>query len=45
MVVGVVWGTQKGSKRARKAKKYQFFIHCAPKNAWILTKFEMELPI
>ena len=44
MIVGLVYGTQKGPKRARKAKKYLFF-HSATKNAWILTKFLMELPI
>ena len=41
MMVGVGWGTQKGPKRARKSRKYQFFIHYNPKNAWIKKKFEM----
>ena len=45
MMVGVVQGTQKGPKRVRKSQKYQFFTHSATKNAWNLTKFEMELPI
>ena len=45
MMVGVAWGPQKGPKGAPKSRKYKFFIHYAPKNAWILTKFEMELPM
>ena len=38
-MVAVAWGPQKGSKRARKSKIYQFFIHDDPKNAWMLKKF------
>ena len=44
MMVSDGWGTYKGPKRARKTQKYHFFIHCASKNAWIPTKFEMEVP-
>ena len=42
-MVGNAWGTQKRPKMARKSIKYQFFMHYDPKNAWILTKFEMAL--
>ena len=45
MMVGVAWGPQKGPKGACKSRKYQFFIHNVPKDAWIFKKFEMELPV
>ena len=44
MMVGVGWGTQKAPKRAHKSRKYQIFNYYDPKNAWILKKFDMELP-